>query len=67
VKRVFRVKENRPVIRPETLEYVRLPQDYLPRVASPLFDPAFSHLLDKLKPLGGRIVAYMAPYAVESF
>jgi len=67
VQQVFRVKENRPVIRPDTFEYVPLPKDYLPRIASPLFDHSFSHLLDKLNPLGGKIVAYMAPYAVESF
>lgn len=64
---VWRLKDKQVVIRSESFNYVPLPGNYLPDDGLPLFEVQFRQLLTRLKPIGTNIVAYMSPFATESF
>jgi len=67
VRSVYQFRNQWPDIRPETFNYLPLPRDSIPRDPSPVFEESFKHVLSRLKPVSKNIVAYMAPFAIESF
>lgn len=67
VRNVWRLKDKQAVIRTESFNYVPLPGNYLPNDGLPLFKAQFGQLLTRLKPISTNIVAYMSPFATESF
>ena len=67
VRSVYEFRNQRPDLRPETFNYLPLPRDSIPRDPSPVFEESFKHVLSRLKPVSKNIVAYVAPFAIESF
>jgi hypothetical protein len=67
VRSVYQFRNQWPDLRPETFNYLPLPRDSIPRDQSPVFEESFKHVLSRLKPVSKNIVAYMAPFAIESF
>ena len=67
VRIVSRFRNRRAELRPETFNYLPLPRDAIPRDPSPAFDESFKHVLRRLKTLSKNIIAYMPPFATESF
>jgi len=67
VRSVYHFSNQPPVVHPETFDYLPLMRDSLPSDPPPEFDESFKQVLRRTKRVSPNVVAYIPPFAIESF
>jgi hypothetical protein len=67
VRRVYEFSSQSPDLRPDTFNYIPLSRDSLSSDPSPESDESFKHVLRRTTRVSKNVVAYIPPFAIESF